>query len=228
MPGYLLHYASVKPELLSNRSFMIGVEAPDILKKHIKLYGIDGARYKYNYFKTSEMPNYDRLEERALQNETLNLSDGLHYGISSNPNIWLCWNGLSKEEKNNPFFRGYVWHLLTDYIMYKRLEINQKFTEALTPFKEDPNFVELQKKAKNELHRDWDKTNSKVKATYPEIILPEEVIDLNVVKYIDSGELTYINWHVLKSTIDFLRTFDPLNATSSEMEDIIQKIIKVA
>lgn len=228
MPGYLLHYAAVKPELLLNRSFMLGVESPDILKKHLKIYGIDGARCKYNWTKTSIMPNYDRFEKRILEPETIGSTIGLHYGTSSNPDVWLCWIELSEKEKNNPFFRGYIWHLLTDYIMYKRLEISKKFTESLTPFKDDPNLAELQKKAKNELHTDWDKTNSKVKATYPEVILPEEVIELDVVKYVYSGELTYVNWFVLKSTIDFLRTFDPVNVTSSEMEDIIHEILNVA
>ena len=228
MPGYLLHYAAVKPELLKNRSFMLGVEAPDILKKYIRIYGIDGARCKYNWLKTSEMPNYDRLEERASQAEKPDSSEGLHYGISSNPNIWACWNSFTDAEKSNPFFRGYIWHLLTDYIMYKRLDINKKFTEILTPFKDDSNLVEIQKKAKNELHRDWDKTNFRVKTTYPEVVLPEEIIDLDVVKYIDDDKLIYVNWPVLKSTIDFLRTYDPLNATTSEMEDMIKKIIDAA
>lgn len=228
MPGYLLHYAAVKPELFVNRSFMLGVEAPDILKKHIKIYGIDGARCKYNWLRTAEMPCYERLEERASQSETPDSANGLHYGVSSNPNIWACWSELTDEEKNNPFFRGYVWHLLTDYIIYKRLDINQKFTEILMPFKDEQNFAEIQKKAKNELHQDWDKTNFRVKETYPEIVLSGEVIDLDVVKYINDEKLIYINWPVLKSTIGFLRTFDPLNATPSEMEDIMQEIIDVA
>ena len=228
MPGYLVHYATVKPELLVNRSFMLGVEAPDILKKHLKIYGIDGARCKYNWIKTSIMPNYARFEKRILESETISSTTGLHYGTSSNPNVWLCWNELLEEEKNNLFFRGYIWHLLTDYIIYKRLEITKKFTESLIQFKDAPNLEELQKKAKNKLHTDWDKTNSKVKATYPEVVLPEEVIELDVVKYVDSGELTYVDWLVLKSTIDFLRTFDPVNATSSEMEDMIYEIINVA
>ena len=127
MPGYLVHYATVKPELLVNRSFMLGVEAPDILKKHLKIYGIDGARCKYNWIKTSIMPNYARFEKRILEPETIGSTTGLHYGTSSNPNVWLCWNELSEEEKNNLFFRGYIWHLLTDYIIYKRLEITKKF-----------------------------------------------------------------------------------------------------
>lgn len=221
MPGYLLHYAAVKRKLLVNRSFMLGVESPDILKKHIKIYGIDGARCKYNGLKTLIMPNYDRFEKRALEPETIGSTTGLHYGTSSNPNIWLCWNELSEEEKNSPFFRGYIWHLLTDYIMYKRLEINQKFIESLKPFKDSPDFADFQEKVRNELHEDWNKINFKVAKAYPEIILPEEVIELDVVKYVDSGKLTYVDWAVLKSTIDFLRTFDPVNASSSEMEDIM-------
>ena len=226
MPGYLLHYAVVKPELLNNRSFMLGVETPDILKKHIKLYGVDEARKKYNCLKTPEMPDYDRLEKRALQPESPNSTEGLHYGVSSNPNIQECWNELTDEEKNNPFFRGYVWHILTDYIMYKRLDIDKKFAESFTAFKDKPNFEEIRKKAVDDLHQDWDKINFRVKATYPEIVLPREIIDLNVIKYIDDDNLVYISWPVLESVINLLRTFDPLHSKISKMEDIIKYIIK--
>ena len=48
MPGYMVHFASCNEEaLLENESFRKGVEAPDILKKWVKLYGVEGAAKKY-------------------------------------------------------------------------------------------------------------------------------------------------------------------------------------
>ena len=35
MPGYYLHLAACKESSLENRSFVLGVEAPDMLKKHV-------------------------------------------------------------------------------------------------------------------------------------------------------------------------------------------------
>ena len=38
MPGYYIHLASSNEKALKNRSFVLGVEAPDMLKKHVKVY----------------------------------------------------------------------------------------------------------------------------------------------------------------------------------------------
>lgn len=73
--------------------------------------------------RTSEMPDYNKLLPRIQQKETASNNEGLHYGLSSNPDIKTCWKSLSEAQKANPFYRGYVWHLLTDAIcctVYKR------------------------------------------------------------------------------------------------------------
>ena len=90
MPGYYLHLAACKGNTLKNRSFVLGVEAPDLLKKHFKIYGnVAEARKKYETLKTADMPDYSELETRIQQKETINSTTGLHYGVSSNPDICM-------------------------------------------------------------------------------------------------------------------------------------------
>ena len=219
MPGYYLHLAACKSNTLKNRSFVLGVEAPDLLKKHFKIYGnVVEARKKYETLKTADMPDYGELETRIQQKETVNSTTGLHYGVSSNPDIYVCWNSLSETQKNNPFWRGYIWHLLTDKFIYSKLDIDAKFQKILDNNK---NATNMQTEVKK-LHTDWDKTNAKVRDTYPEICLPEEVKELSVVQFIEEDNLFYIDWTVLKEAIDFLRNFNPL---STDMDYIIKTVL---
>ena len=223
MPGYYLHLAACGGNSLKNRSFVLGVEAPDILKKHVKFCGgIEQARAKYNSLRTSEMPEYSELLPRILQKETANSNEGLHYGLSSNPDIRACWSGLSETQKANPFYKGYVWHLLTDAIMYGRLNIDAKFQKCFDENQGKTNIEELMKEQVKTLHSDWDKTNALVRDTYPEVSLPDEVKELGVVKFINDGELVYVNWPLLKETIDYLRTFNPLGG---DMDNIIESVL---
>lgn len=219
MQGYYLHLAACKGNTLKNRSFVLGVEAPDLLKKHFKIYGnVVEARKKYETLKTADMPDYGELETRIQQKETVNSTTGLHYGVSSNPDIYACWNSLSETQKNNPFWRGYIWHLLTDKFIYSKLDIDAKFQKILDNNKNATNMKTEVKK----LHTDWNKTNAKVRDTYPEICLPEEVKELSVVQFIEEGNLFYIGWTVLKEAIEFLRNFNPLG---TDMDYIIKTVL---
>ena len=223
MPGYYLHFAACGGDSLKNRSFVLGVEAPDILKKHVKVCGgIEVAHAKYDSFRTNEMPEYSELQSRILQKERADSNEGLHYGLSSKPDIRTCWSGLSEKQKTNPFYRGYVWHLITDAIMYGRLDIESKFQKILHEYHGhlDMEVVEMQEVEK--LHTDWDKTNARVRDTYPEVFLPDEVKELGVVQFVNEGDLVYVDWFLLKETIDYLRTFDPLNG---DMESIIEEVL---
>lgn len=223
MPGYYLHLAACGGNSLTNRSFVLGVEAPDILKKHVKIFGgLEGARKKYESIRTSDMPGYHEFEERIKQKERHGSTEGLHYGPSSLPDVKKCWNGFSEEQKNNPFYRGYIWHLLTDLIMYKRLDIDGKTQKFFEENKGKPNIEELKKREVEKLHADWDKTNARVREEYPEVFLPEEIRELGVVQFITEGDLVYVNWPLLKDTIDYLRTFDPI---AGDMDSIIEEII---
>lgn len=224
MPGYYLHLAACKESSLENRSFVLGVEAPDMLKKHVKFCGgIEAARTKYESLRTSEMPEYGELQPRILQKENAENNDGLHYGFSSNPDIKECWSGLSETQKANPFYKGYVWHLLTDAIMYGRLDIETKLKKVLQDHQESSDIDELYKAERQKLHDDWNKTNALVRETYPEVTLTEEVKELGVVKFITEGELVYVDWDLLRDTIDYLRNFDPLNG---DMDSIIKEVME--
>lgn len=223
MPGYYLHLAACGGNLLENRSFVLGVEAPDILKKHLKLSGcdIEKAHAKYDSLRTTEMPDYSDFEVRVQQKEVRGSLDGMHYGKSSSTNVRAFWNGLSEAQKNTAFYRGYAWHLLTDAIMYAKLDIDTRFAKVLGDKLYDE---ELRWKEVEKLHLDWDKTNTLVRTTYPEVALTPEVEELNVVSF-ETGELLYVDWNILKESIDFLRTFDPLNG---DMEEIMEVVLNAA
>ena len=223
MPGYYLHLAACGGELIKNRSFVLGVEAPDILKKHLKDAGDDivKARAKYDSLRTGDMPDYSDFETRVQQKEVRGKLEGMHYGKSSSTNVRAFWSQLSGEQRNTSFYRGYAWHLLTDAIMYAKLDIDARFSKVLGDKLYDE---ELRWKEVEKLHLDWDKTNTLVRDTYPEVVLTPEVEELNVVGFED-GELIYVDWHILKQTIDFLRTFDPL---SGDMDAIIEEILHKA
>ena len=207
MPGYYVHLASCNPKCLKNRSFVCGVEIPDLLKKYYSLYGLNGAKEKYNEIKQIDMPKFDVFKERVVQKENKDKKIGMHYGVSSNPDVYLFWNSLSYEEKKNPFYIGYLWHLLTDLYMYKNLDIKNKLSKEGILF-------DL-----NTLHRDWDKTNSKIRDNY-DVKLSKEITDLNIVNFIANEDTNYIKWDELKELIDNLRKYNPL-------EDNIDDIIKV-
>lgn len=223
MPGYYLHLAACNSQARNNLSFLRGVEAPDILKKYFKLYGIEGAKEKYDSLKTTDMPEFEVLEKRIQEKETYGIPDGLHYGLSSKPDVTFFWESLSTAEKENPFYKGYLWHLLTDLLMYSKLDIDSKFSAFVEKHKNDKNFEELSKGEVKALHSDWDKTNAKVRDTYPDVSLPKEVLELGVVKFIEDDNLHYVDWEVLKENIDFLRGFDPLN---ENLDSIIAEILK--
>lgn len=212
MPGYYVHLASCGGTTLGNRNFVLGVEAPDILKKYVKILGgIDGVRAKYEAICTKDSPKFQELEERIKQKERYGSTDGLHYGLSSSPNIMAFWNTLSDQQRRNSFYKGYAWHLLTDAIIYQRLAIDKKFQIFLEKNAQKPNLEQLREGEVKKLHTDWDKINALIHETYPEVSLTEEVKELGVVKYIHGEELVYVNWPILKVTIDYLRNFDPIN-----------------
>ena len=114
MPGYLIHLASCQTKLLKNRSFVLGVEAPDLLKKYYKMTkDINEVQKKYETLKTEDMPDFERLSKRIKQQESKHSDSGLHFGSISKPNIEACMEDLTEEEKQNPFWKGYLWHLLS-------------------------------------------------------------------------------------------------------------------
>ncbi len=224
MPGYYIHLAASNPLARKNRSFVCGVEVPDLLKNYLKSSGISGAKEKYNVIKTSNMPDFSYFELRIQQKEKSGSNDGLHYGLSSNPDIICFWNSLTDEQKKNPFYIGYLWHLLTDLLMYKCLDIDKKFSEFMSKHTGDENLSKLQKQEVNKLHTDWNKTNAKIREKYPDVILPPEVEELGIVKFINDNQIDYVDWDIIKSLTDYMRLFNPLN---EDVNMIIETIINL-
>lgn len=224
MPGYLLHFAACADAARTNRSFVVGVEMPDILKKYYKSGGLECAKLAYKALRTKEMPDFKIFEERVQQEERDSETNGMHYGVSSRPDVVCFWNSLSESEKKNPFWRGYLWHLITDLLMYSRLDINAKFEEFMKENANAENFKELRKAEVVKLHDDWDKTNAKVRNTYPNVSITAEVEEFGIVKYIDDDTLYYVDWPVLKATIDYLRSFNPLE---DNLDEVVGKVMKL-
>ena len=222
MPGYYVHLAVSNKDVRRDRSFVLGVEMPDLLKKYVKLYGLDGARIKYNSIKTTKMPEFSYFESRVQQQENNLSNNGMHYGWSSNPDIMCYWNSLGKFEKQNPFYIGYLWHLLTDLFMYKYLDIEGKLNRFAEQHKADKNISELIKLEHKKLHNDWDKINAKIITIYPDVVLTPEVLELDLVKLINDDELTYVDWNIIKTITDYMRTINPLN---QEIDKIIDEIM---
>ena len=133
MPGYNVHLAATNPRARRNNSFLKGMEMPDILKAFVQKYTLDGARKKYNEIKTPDMPDFSFFEQRVLSRDD-EMEEGMHYGASATPNIHLFWDSLEEKEKNNPFYRGYLWHLLTDFYTYQTLQIYSDIDISLLHF----------------------------------------------------------------------------------------------
>ena len=169
MPGYYVHLAASNPLTRKNRSFVCGIEIPDLLKTYYSSYGLSMTREKYNHIKTNDMPDFSYFELRVSEQENTYNNAGMHFGWSSNPNIMYYWNSLTKREKQNPFFIGYLWHLLTDLLVYKYLNLENKLDRFAKQHKDDKNLKDLLEIEYQKLHSDWDKTNAKIKVTNPDV-----------------------------------------------------------
>ena len=213
MPGYLLHLAACKPALLENESFRKGVEAPDLLKKWVSKLGFNEGRRKYSSWKEPDMPpSYCFFEERALAKDD-DQKKGLHYGYSSDPDLTAFLDTLSKDDQDNPFWRGYFWHLVTDKIMYSWLNVGESYKQGLLNLMNAGHAREdVEKTEKKKLHDDWDRTNELVREKFNiSMPLPPEIEELNIVKFINDGQpLTYISWDKVELAIELLRAMNPL------------------
>ena len=49
-----------------------------------------------------------------------------------------------------------------------------------------------------------------------------EVLELDLVKFINDDELTYVDWNIIKTITDYMRTINPLN---QEIDKIIDEIM---
>lgn len=212
MPGYLVHLACCNPVIL--RHFVpirIGIEAPDLLRAYSQSFG-KIACDQWEQISVPSIPPYKRLEGLITQ------EGGTHFGKSNSPNIQRFINSLDPSERDSPFWRGYLWHLITDAVFYKRLNIATLMSVKVDPY--SSNREEVFKREREELHKDWDRTNSLVESLY-HVRIPDEVRNLNLVKF-SYEEPRYVNREVIKSTIDSLRVLNPL----ADFQ-YLQKAIKV-
>ena len=218
MPGYYVHLAACPSNTLKNRTFVLGAESPDLLHKYYKMYG-EKAAAKFNVLRTKQTPEFSQLRSRVVQEQRIGSNQGLHYGTSKDPDVRTCWKEMKERKgtENNPFERGYIWHLLTDKLVYSRLDIMNKFQKAIKESNGKVKPEELRKK----MHDDWDRTNAYVRDTYPEVLLTEEIKELNIVHFVEEKPI-FIDLDILKETIDYLRGFDPLNGN---MDEIIEEIL---
>ena len=79
-------------------------------------------------FLFSPIPEFELLAERINQKERLGSSEGLHYGLSTNPDI----EAFMQDPNVNisiAFWSGYHDHLYTAKKIYQALKIDQKFSE---------------------------------------------------------------------------------------------------
>ena len=208
MPGYLIHLASCYPGSLSSQSFRLGVEAPDLLKGYYKRFGLEGARSKWESLRIPGIPRFDRFEKRVQQPELKGSTDGLHFGPSSSPDLTAFWNSLSLPEQYSPFWRGYLWHLATDKVFYKRLRIEELLKKKMATMQRGKKAYE---KEVSQLHLYWDRTNSLVLSHYPHLFIPLELQELDVIHFVEDKNFRYISEIILLDTIDYLRKFDPLS-----------------
>ena len=225
MPGYYVHLAACDKKARDDRSFVLGVEIPDLLKTYYKLYGINGTREKYNKLKTPIMPDFSRLSERVQQEETDNGCNGMHFGWSSNPDYMCFLSTLKEEEKQNPFFRGYLWHLLTDLLIYSFLNIEKRFNDFAKNHQNDDNLQELLNNEYKKLHNDWDKINTIIRYTYPDVMLTPEVIELNIIQYIQNENTTYVDLNIIIYLLNYLRMFNPINQPIDYLIEQIKELL---
>ena len=203
MPGYYIHLAASNSKNRGNKKFIKGIIMPDLLKDYYRMYGFSETKKKYEEIKINGMPDFSFFEQRVQEKPKENTNEGLHYGTSADPNIHLFWNSLTNEQKNNPFFRGYLWHLLTDLYIDQMLGLEFGLNLEL-------------------LHSDWDNLNTYIKTSYPLVKLPKEVIDLNIISYKNDNTFNYVNPNNIKKLIDFLNRF---NVLKENPDEIIVKII---
>ena len=140
MTGFYLE--TCKPEILKNEEFKLGLEMPHFGEK-IKRHGIDGAREFYNSIKTDKMPKFERFTKRLRESEIPEESSGMHYGTQQKPDIMYLWGSLTEGERRNPFWKGYTWHLVVDYVIgvETNIEDTVKYLKRFDPLNGDPEEI---------------------------------------------------------------------------------------
>ena len=216
--SYFINLAACNPTALTSRSFVLGNEAPDLLKKWNKQWGIIKTQEKYNQLRRPDMPQFSELQERIQQKERWSYDEGLHYGKGNNPHVVSCWNSLTPAQKESPFWRGYLWHLLTDKYVLSELDVEGKLEKVMSNYCGSQNDKDkFLKREVAELEKDWGRCNSLIRDTFPTLRITPEIIEMDMIQFMGDSPI-YVDWYTLRSAIRYLRSFNP-------MEDNIPKVI---
>ena len=182
MPGYVVHDATGRKDMMSSLSYRKGLNAPDYFKK------INTKEEFDKYFELcskEEILSYEEFLELSKE------SSNFHFGYSSDPDI-RKFIDLSFVDISKPFWKGYLTHLIGDKEVYNGRN-NCVYPEK---FQKDGSPKEI-------LHQDWDKTNKVLQERY-QIPLLLEIKQLGIVNYID-GEPIYINVRNIIKVIEKMR-----------------------
>lgn len=233
MHSYFQYWASACPEAKQVRAFVIGLEIPDLLKDYRKKYknGLAEANavYKTLQEETNGLPDFSKyFSERLMQKERLGSSFGMHFGKKSCPNVKAFWNWVLDSEKANPFWRGYLWHLISDCVINPRLNIDQKIKELSETQDISQNELgNFMKQATRILGEDYYKVNALLSDTYNDVHMTPEVEQLgtNLQAHAPNMELSLIDWNVFIQSVGWLRSYDPL---APNIDDTIEEILSNA
>lgn len=132
-----------------------------------------GEEYRRNY--PDQINNEDEFIKGILYPDLTHDHSKTHYGPkSSQVNLKSFFNN---RDINSDFHKGYLIHLVTDYLFYNKF---------------------LKKFSKKDIYTDYDITNMELKNEF-NVKIPEEVIDMIFFK---NGETKIID---LEETKDFIR-----------------------
>lgn len=228
MHSYAVYLAACSPAVLDNRSFVTGCLLPNLLKAKYKSDGFEAARDFYLSCQTEDMPNFEEaFASRVRQKERFSHTSGMHFGRETFPHVNVFWGELDPSEKNNPFWKGYLWHLITDAIVNFRLGIEEKLKKCLdNQFVLTSSSYEVLQLQTRLLSEDWNKVDCKLRLLFPYIEEVPVAKDLNLFQTSSiERELMFLDWDVMENTLTYLRSFNPFAGHVGGMiEEIMTEI----
>lgn len=182
MPGYVVHNATGRKDMMINIPYQKGLNAPDYFKRINTKEDFD------KYFKYCQKGTCPKYEEFL---ELKSASSNFHFGYSSDPDI-KKFVKLPFVDISKPFWKGYLTHLIGDKEVYS---LENGAVDMKKFRKEGSN--------KSILHKDWDKINKKLQEKYDIQLLPE-IMALGIINYVE-GDTTYVNSDNLIKVIEKIR-----------------------
>lgn len=197
MPGYFVHIASAPEDVRSSKLGCKGLIAPDLWKKHVPTE----KEYADFFADCPGAPSYEQVKFLCSTEH-----GGTHFGSepgdTNNANFVVLTTlfATMQLDANNPFFKGYVHHLRVDATFYA----DESICNA-TAFNND--FAADKKKAMDDLHLDWDKTNFAIFNWYPEVVkvvssMPAEV--QKIIAFVE-GDTKYVALEPMRAFMQNMR-----------------------